>query len=115
MDMDERIWRLQLLPDQILPFWGKNEATPNQRGEAAEKVSGRSSDLEVHHQSRTIRGVPVDGWVKAKASEASRSDPSTVEMVANRSDPGTIEMVANGSDVYRFFPVRSDHLGEKMK
>jgi hypothetical protein len=94
---------------------GENEATPNRRGEAAEKVSGRSSVLRVHHRSRTIRGVPADVWVKAKASEASRSDPGTIEMVVNRSDLGTIEMVANGSDVYRFFPVRSDHLGKKMK
>jgi hypothetical protein len=93
---------------------GGNEATPNRRGEAAEKVSGRSSVLRVHHRSRTIRGVPADVWVKAKAS-ASRSDPGTIEMVVNRSDLGTIEMVANGSDVYRFFPVRSDHLGKKMK
>jgi hypothetical protein len=92
---------------------GENEATPNRRGEATKKVSGRSSDLGVHHRSRTIRGVPADGWVKAKASEASRSDPGTIEMVANWSNPGTIEMVANGSDVYRFFPVKSDHLGGK--
>jgi hypothetical protein len=70
---------------------GKNEATPNRQGEAAEKVSRRSSDFGVHHQSRTIRGVPADGWVKAKAFKASQSDPDTIEMVANRSDPGTKE------------------------
>jgi hypothetical protein len=111
--MDERIWRLQLLPGQIRPFRGKNEAAPNWRGEVDEKVSGRSSNLRVHHRSRTIRGVPADGWVKAKVSKASRSDLGTIEMVANRSDPGTIEMVANESDVYRFFPIRFDHLGKK--
>jgi hypothetical protein len=46
-----------------------------------------------------IRRVPADGWVKAKAFEASRSDPGTIEMVANR------------SDIYRFFPIKSDYLG----
>jgi hypothetical protein len=62
--------------DPAIP--GKNDATPNRRGEAAKKVSGRSSDLGVHHQLRTIRGVPADGWVKAKAFEASWSDLGTI-------------------------------------